>query len=284
MNNYTQRGSGSSGYIKELRVLHLDTGRDMRGGQWQLDRLVRGLAQRGFDSLILAPESSPLHSRDLPTAPLSILRLRREPCDLIHAHDSRGHSFALWAKAPVVVSRRVAFRRQPNALSRWKYATARRFLAVSEFVRRGLIAEGVAPDKIAVVHDGVPLLAPSERRPGEVVAIEKAACLEEALKTASVCSYISEMEGLGSAALLAQSAGVPVVALRVGGLPEAVEHGVTGLLAGRPEEVPALVRSLIEDPQRLEQFSRAARARIEREFTVEKMLTRTVAEYERALA
>jgi len=288
MNNYTDRAPASTAaprYIGEcLRVLHIDTGRQMRGGQWQLDRLVRALAPLGVDSLILAPPDSPLHARGLPTAPLSILRLRREPCQLIHAHDSRGHSLALWSARPAVVSRRVAFARQPNALQAWKYRRAARFLAVSRYVGGLLAAEGVPPEKIAVVPDGVPLLPISTKRPGEVLDITKNAPLEDALRTASLATYVTQIEGLGSAALLAQSAGVPVVASGAGGLPEAINHGVTGLLAATPAEVPALVRSLLEDPVRLAAFSRAARARIEQHFTVELLASRTLNEYHRVLA
>ena len=271
-----------------MRILHIDTGRQMRGGQYQVDHLLHGLLAQGVDCLLLAPRESPLHQRQLPTAELSLLRLRREKADLIHAHDSRGHSLALWAapwaRAPVVVSRRVAFARAPNALSRFKYSRARRFLAVSEFVKKLLMEEGVPEEKIGVVYDGVPLLAPSRREPGKTLVVSKSADFAQELDHVSVMIYPSEMEGLGSAALLAQSAGVPVVASRAGGLPEAIEDGVTGLLVDRPEEFAAAVRSLIDDPQRLERFSRAARARIEAQFTVERMVTRTLEEYARALA
>jgi glycosyltransferase involved in cell wall biosynthesis len=96
--------------------------------------------------------------------------------------------------------------------------------------------------------------------------------------------YESEMEGLGSAALLAQSAGVPVVASRIGGLPEAIADGETGILVDGSQEIAPAVRSLLDDAERLDRFSRAARLRIEAQFTVERMVTRTLEEYARALA
>lgn len=267
-----------------MRVLHIDTGRQMRGGQWQVDYLIRGLQARGVECLLLAPAESPLHGRGLPTAELSVLRLRREKADLIHAHDSRGHSMALWSSAPVVVARRVAFARAPHVLSKWKYGRARRFLAVSEFVKRLLVDEGVPAEKVGVVPDGVPLLPLSRRAPGKALTVEKGMDVVAELAEAALVIYESEMEGLGSAALLAQSAGVPVVASRVGGLSEAVEDGVTGLLVNSRAEIAPAVRSLIDDPARLDRFSRAARARIESHFTVERMVERTLAEYALALA
>jgi len=267
-----------------MRVIHIDTGRDMRGGQWQVDRLVRGLMERGVECLVLAPAESALHVRELPTAVFSVGRLRREKADLIHAHSSKAHAQALWSPRTLVVSRRVAFERKPSVLGNWKYGRAQRFLAVSEFVRQLMMRQGVPGERIAVVPDGVPLLPWSTREPGRVVDIRKSVNLEPELARAAVATYESEMEGLGSAALLAQSAGVPVVASRVGGLVEAIAEGETGLLMDRPEEFGPAVRSLIDDPERLERFSRAARARIEARFTVDRMVTRTLEEYAAALA
>lgn len=283
--------------MSPLRILHVDTGLEMRGGQWQVDRLVRGLLQRGHDCLLLAPAGSPLHGRGLPTAPLG----RRWPkADLIHAHDSRGHSWALLRPQPLVVSRRVAFPRRQNILGRAKYSRVRRFIAISEYVRSVLIREGVPAAKIGVVPDGVPLLPPSRLEPGVVITPASADprkggalaaawtpsdSLERDLARASVLVYLSEAEGLGSAALLAQAAGVPVVASRVGGLPEAIADGETGLLVNNePEEIAAAVRSIMEDSERLIRFSQAARERAARLFSVDRMVDRTLEEYAQALA
>ena len=43
-----------------MRILHLDTGREMRGGQWQALRLHSALLGAGHESLLLAREASPL--------------------------------------------------------------------------------------------------------------------------------------------------------------------------------------------------------------------------------
>ena len=43
-----------------MRILHLDSGREMRGGQWQVLRLHQGLTEAGLDSLLLARSDSPL--------------------------------------------------------------------------------------------------------------------------------------------------------------------------------------------------------------------------------
>ena len=68
------------------------------------------------------------------------------------------------------------------------------------------------------------------------------------------------------AALEAMAAGRPVVARRVGALPEAVAHGSTGLLIDddRPEAVAAALRALIDDPDRARAMGRAGAAGLSR--------------------
>ncbi len=61
----------------------------------------------------------------------------------------------------------------------------------------------------------------------------------------------SHHEGVPLSVLEAMAAGVPVVATRVGGIPEVVEDGVSGLLVA-PRDPAALelaLRSVLEDPQ-----------------------------------
>src|ERR1039457_4584346 len=43
-----------------MRVLHLDAGKEMRGGQWQTLRLVEGLSAAGVESTLLARSDGPL--------------------------------------------------------------------------------------------------------------------------------------------------------------------------------------------------------------------------------
>jgi phosphatidylinositol alpha-1,6-mannosyltransferase len=65
------------------------------------------------------------------------------------------------------------------------------------------------------------------------------------------------------AALEAMAAGRPVVARRVGALPDAVAHGMTGLLVDddRPESVAAALRELLAEPARARAMGKAGRAR-----------------------
>jgi hypothetical protein len=120
-----------------MRVLHLDAGKEMRGGQWQALRLIEGLAREGVESTLLAQPGASLFEtarksgwRVEPIGLARTLMLARSH-DLLHAHDSRGHTYGTFvAGRPLIVSRRVAF----PVRSRWKYRRATRFIAVSEFV------------------------------------------------------------------------------------------------------------------------------------------------------
>jgi glycosyltransferase involved in cell wall biosynthesis len=94
----------------------------------------------------------------------------------------------------------------------------------------------------------------------------------------------SRSEGLGSAALLAMAHGVPVVATRVGGLPEVVEEGKTGWLV-EPDSHAALAEALISaasDSARLREFGANGRARA-LQFSAGAMVERTEALYRRLL-
>ncbi|MDF2733470.1 MAG: group 1 glycosyl transferase [Chloroflexota bacterium] len=85
------------------------------------------------------------------------------------------------------------------------------------------------------------------------------------IRSADVVVVPSRRESLGLVAIEALAAGVPVIASRVGGLPESVQDGRTGILipSGDPGAIVAALRSL-EDVERREGFAAAAPASIAR--------------------
>jgi Glycosyl transferases group 1/Glycosyltransferase Family 4 len=275
-----------------MKTLHVDTGREMQGGQWQ----VRYLVERLEGATLLVPAGSPLLG--VPGARvLTLTALAREArrADLVHAHDAKAHTMAIVAGgAPLVVSRRVGF----AVRSRWKYRRAARFLAVSKFVAERLAEAGVEKGRIRVVYDGVPVPERESARTGGVVALSNK-CAEIAreavesagaeikfvtdlwqdLSTARVFLYASEMEGLGSAALAAMAAGVPVIATPVGGLPEIVEHERTGLLAD-VKELANAVRRLLNEPEFAAEMGRRGRDAVIEKFSVDAMVKATMSAYQ----
>ena len=88
---------------------------------------------------------------------------------------------------------------------------------------------------------------------------------------AAVCS--SRAEGLGLANLEAMALARAVVGFRVGGVPEIVEHGVTGLLAA-PGDIPALAASMrraMSDREAIARMGEAARAFVVSRCSIEVM-------------
>ena len=83
--------------------------------------------------------------------------------------------------------------------------------------------------------------------------------------------------------LEAMAAGLPVVATRVGGIPEQVEDGTTGYLVA-PDDVDALAEAidkLASEPARRERFGRAGAEKLEREFSSASVAGRLLELYER---
>jgi glycosyltransferase involved in cell wall biosynthesis len=86
----------------------------------------------------------------------------------------------------------------------------------------------------------------------------------------------SKSEAFGYVILEAGIAQVPVVATRVGGIPDIIESGVNGLLVP-PEDTPALaaaMRTLIDDERMRHEFAHRLHLRAQ-EFTVERMVAQT---------
>jgi glycosyltransferase involved in cell wall biosynthesis len=97
--------------------------------------------------------------------------------------------------------------------------------------------------------------------------------------------YITRSEGLGSAALLAMNMGVPLIASRVGGLPEVVADGISGILVENdPREIARAMRRVLDESTFARRLIDAARARIAECFTLEHLLRGTLLSYARALA
>src|SRR5207245_2156954 len=161
--------------LSMLRVLHVDSGREYRGGQDQVRLLARELARdpdvqqylitrRGSElARRVATAGTPVH--EVPwTIGLDprawwrlVLLARALRADVIHAHDGHALGIALaarrWldAQPRMVATRRVVFPvRRRSSLFR-----ADRIVAISAAVETVLVAAGVSPGEISVVPSGI---------------------------------------------------------------------------------------------------------------------------------
>jgi len=182
-----------------LRIAHLDTGMDLRGGQHQLLLLAAGLRERGYEQLVVCREESALatEARDArlrvfelpeydPLGAHGIVQLRdrlsTEPPAILHAHDGRGQTIAWLASLglprldrglPVrrIAHRRVTFlppgRAGGREIHRLKYRhTCDAVIAVSDFIKRQLVECGVPSSMIEVIPDGIEI---PPQLPGEAM-------------------------------------------------------------------------------------------------------------------
>ena len=163
-----------------LRILQLYPKRDFfTGAAIQLRDLAGGLAARGHHVTVATPPSDvwPERCRALgiehvavPMArawdPRAAWRLARviksRRIQVAHAHKGRARTLALLAglmggRTPLVLNRGVSF--PVTGLRRIGYTTGRvhAIVAVCESIKRGLVAGGVAPEKIEVIYSGTDL-------------------------------------------------------------------------------------------------------------------------------
>ncbi|MCC6650857.1 MAG: glycosyltransferase [Candidatus Eisenbacteria bacterium] len=160
-----------------MRIAHLDTGREWRGGQGQVLLLMRALARRGHEQVLLAPQG-PLLERalaagldarrwdsrgevDLPAMAAVTRELRPFAPDVAHLHSAHAHALGtLSARSAgaraVVVSRRVDFRVRTNPVSSLKYALpVDRYFCISRGVMQAMLDSGIPAGKLALVPSGI---------------------------------------------------------------------------------------------------------------------------------
>lgn len=165
-----------------MNVLHISSPKSWRGGEQQLAYLVDELRNEKVRNLVFCPFNSEVHKHCLKNNlnhityykgfsanPVVALRVAticaRENIDIIHAHDSHAHTFAVLSaslfgnKTPMVVSRRVDFPVGNSALSAAKYnhLNVKRIICVSKAIK-AMTAEGIKnPERLSVVYSGIDL-------------------------------------------------------------------------------------------------------------------------------
>lgn len=165
-----------------MKILHVESGRNLYGGAGQVMYLVRGLGERGIDNVLACPPGSAIADAmagagrgwrtvelamkgDLDLGLVSRLArlIRTEAPDVVHIHSRRGADTmgalaARRAGVPVVLSRRV------EHMERWpvlelKLALAHRVVAISRGIYQLLLARGLAPARLSLALDAVDMAA-----------------------------------------------------------------------------------------------------------------------------
>lgn len=134
----------------------------------------------------------------------------------------------------------------------------RTFSRVSESVGARLLMIGDGPERPRAFE-----LASELGVSGRVAFLGSFPRIEDILSVADLFLLPSSQESFGLSALEAMASGVPVVATEIGGIPEVVEHGVTGYLLplGDTEAMARAAVRLLTDADHHAEFARAARAR-----------------------
>lgn len=160
-----------------MRVLLLDFGMELRGGQRQVYYLARALARSSdIEPLTACPGDGklaallrdeglpllPLPGRS-PANPFLYLQLDRllggRRVDIVHTHDANAATFGaayklLHGGVRLVHSRRVSYPLRPG-VRLWKYRMADAVVGVSREIADGLIRAGIPAARVSAIHSGI---------------------------------------------------------------------------------------------------------------------------------
>jgi glycosyltransferase involved in cell wall biosynthesis len=163
---------------------------------------------------------------------------------------------------------------------------------VDRLLRATVTARRRVPDLHLWIVGGGPLRnqLEAEVRASELASYVRFLGVQEhvadCMSAGDILALTSDTEGMPAVLLEAGLLGLPVVATRVGGVSECVRHGETGILVrcDDREGLANALRDLLEQPDRRSRFGAAARAWIERNFTMTRIAPQYAAFYQRVLA
>lgn len=143
-----------------------------------------------------------------------------------------------------------------------------------------LIMVGDGPELSAVRYRGEQL-----GMNGNIVYVGKQANIADYLGVADVFLLPSELESFGLAALEAQACEVPVVATRIGGIPEVVNEGESGFLSdvGDVEKMSFDTLRLLSDEDMRRTFGERGRDLAISRYSTEKIIPQYIAFYEKVV-
>ena len=120
---------------------------------------------------------------------------------------------------------------------------------------------------------------------GDVLFVGKQNDMNQLLSVSDILLLPSELESFGLVALEAMACEVPVIATRVGGIPEVVRDGVDGFLydVGDIQSMAAGCLSILNNPKLRVDMGATARERATQEFCASKIVLRYEDLYERTI-
>jgi L-malate glycosyltransferase len=189
-----------------LKVIHLSTGKSLRGGERQVLVLHKKLLEKGLDSVLVCRAGSELSRQGVAAlialpwhGEWDVLGLgcllrscRSYASSIIHCHDahalSHGSIIGKMLGVSVLYTRRVVFPLHGDFFSRWKYRQCRKVIGISNAVAaqcRSVVAE----DEIIVIPDAADWERPIQSRQDSRKALGIA---EEAFVIGSVGHFTKE--------------------------------------------------------------------------------------------
>lgn len=152
-----------------------------------------------------------------------------------------------------------------------------------------LLQRTAVPVRLVMIGEG-PLESSSRQLAAELNMAERitwlGACDARPLMEAfDMLALTSVSEGHPLVVLEAMARGLPIVATRVGGISETVQHGVNGFIAPvrGVQEIATALETLVDNPELRRQMGQASLT-LSRNFSVDRMVDQTVALYEQVIS
>jgi glycosyltransferase involved in cell wall biosynthesis len=169
----------TSSVKKRIRVLHLSSENDWRGGEQQIAYLVSDLNKMGIENIIGCAKHSKFEKLcktsgweyfsakfssylNIDTAIMVAKTCRKYKIDILHLHTSKSHTVGVLStlfghEAKLILTRRVDNQVGRNIMSRWKYNHPRikRIITVSDKIREVVNPVLKNPSKSITIHSGI---------------------------------------------------------------------------------------------------------------------------------
>ena len=160
-----------------MKILHIDTGKEWRGGQRQALLLHNTLLAKGFESYLVANSKGELVKKadknlyslsynneiDVFYVKRLLKIIKKHEINIIHSHDA--HSLSpgilcclLNSQLKLIHTRRVDFSINKSFFSKLKYTNkyVSKVVAISDAIKNILINDGIDANKIVKIYSGVP--------------------------------------------------------------------------------------------------------------------------------